>query len=199
MPHLFTIGHSTHPVDHFVELLRRHGVSAVADVRSVPYSRFNLQYNREPLAASLQRAGIEYVHLGFEFGARRHEPECQTGDGTRRFDVAARLPAFQQGKTRLRQGLERFDIALMCAEQDPLLCHRHRLVCRHVTDEWPVIQHIREDGSLESQTELESRLLKQCGLPEADLFRGRRELLAEAYTRLGDSRADPADAEDRTD
>jgi len=199
MPNLFTIGHSTHPLSDFQAMLRRHGVTAVADIRSIPYSRFNPQYNREALAASLRSAGVEYVFLGFEFGARRHEPECRTEDGTRRFDVVARLPAFQQGRTRLRRGLKQFDVALMCAERDPLLCHRHLLVCRHVAAEWPGIRHLRGDGSVEAHTELEARLLKHCGLPEEDLFRDRSELLTEAYCRLGVSGAVVADSQEPGD
>ena len=65
---VLTIGHSTHPTEAFIDLLQRHGVTAVADVRAAPYSRFNPQFNRESLAGSLVARGIAYVFLGIGAG-----------------------------------------------------------------------------------------------------------------------------------
>jgi hypothetical protein len=76
MPELFTIGHSTHSWEKFLELLRQHRIETVADVRSSPYSQFNPHFNREPLQLALRQQGISYVFLGEELGARRSEPEC---------------------------------------------------------------------------------------------------------------------------
>jgi uncharacterized protein (DUF488 family) len=194
---LFTIGHSDHATGAFIDLLRQHGVTALTDVRSSPYSRRCPQFNREALAAEVERAGIRYVFLGAELGARRSEPECYE-DGKARYSLIARSPLFAQGLERVRQGAEQYRIALMCAEKDPLTCHRAILVCRHLRDSMSPILHIREDGRLESHEELESRLVNAAGLSEGDLFRSREELLEEAYDWQGDriayEEARPAEA-----
>jgi uncharacterized protein (DUF488 family) len=182
---LFTVGHSDHPAEVLLALLREHGVAALADVRSSPYSRRNPQFNREAIAAALERGNIRYVFLGAELGARRSEPECYE-NGKARYPLIARAPLFGQGLDRVRRGVEKYRIALMCAEKDPLTCHRAILVCRHLRDSIPKIQHIREDGRLESHQELESRLLALAGLPEGDLFQSREELLYRAYDWQGE-------------
>jgi uncharacterized protein (DUF488 family) len=127
-PTLFTIGHSNHELSALLELLARHAVTAVADVRSQPTSWLT-HFDRAPLTEALRRAGIEYVFLGDELGARRAEPECYDGDRAD-YDAIARLPLFQRGLTRVRQGLEKHRICLLCAEKEPLDCHRTILVCR---------------------------------------------------------------------
>ena len=179
-PRLFTVGHSDHAPETFLALIRRHGVSAVADVRSSPYSRRNPQFNREALANELGRAEIRYVFLGNELGARRSEPECYK-DGKAEYALIARAPLFLQGLERVRRGTDKFRIALLCAEKDPVTCHRSILVCRHLRELVSPIQHIREEGRLEGHDELESRLLALAGLPEGDLFHSRAELLERAY------------------
>jgi uncharacterized protein (DUF488 family) len=194
---LLTIGHSDHAAGVFIDLLRQHGVTALTDVRSSPYSRRYPQFNREALSADVERAGIRYVFLGAELGARRSEPECYE-DGKARYPLIARSPLFSQGLERVRQGAEKYRVALMCAEKDPLTCHRAILVCRYLRDSMAPIQHIREDGRLESHEELESRLVAIAGLSEVDLFRSREELLEEAYDWQGDriayEEAPPAEA-----
>jgi uncharacterized protein (DUF488 family) len=182
---LFTIGHSDHSTEVLLALLRQHDITAVADVRSLPYSRRHPQFNREAIAAELQQLEIRYVFLGAELGARRSEPECYE-DGKARYSLIASSPLFRQGLERIRRGTEKYRLALMCAEKDPLTCHRTILVCRHLRDFVSPIQHIREDGQLESQPELESRLLALAGLPEGDLFQSRDELLEQAYDWQGE-------------
>jgi uncharacterized protein (DUF488 family) len=180
---LFTIGHSNHTIEHFTGLLLQNGITAVADVRSTPHSSYNPQFNREALAASLKEAGVAYVFLGEELGARRLEPECYRGD---RVDFAdtARSPLFERGLKRVVEGLKAFDIALMCAEKEPLDCHRSGLICRYGERLLGRPGHVRQDGSVETQDDLESRLLQLAGQPAQDLFRGREERLDEAYRWL---------------
>lgn len=192
---LFTIGHSNHPLEAFLALLRVHRITAVGDVRSSPYSRFNPQYNRELLAASLRQAGLAYVFLGDDLGARRAEPECYEG-GKARYERVAQLPRFRAGLDRVRRGTEAFRVALMCAEKDPLVCHRGVLICRHLREHGPVY-HIREDGSLEPHADAETRLLALCDLPAQDLFRSRAELVEEAYTIQGERIAYTESAEEQ--
>ncbi len=181
---LYTIGHSTLELDAFISLLVANGVTAVADVRSSPYSRYSPQFNREPLKAALVARQIQYVFLGEELGARRDEEECYIGD-LASYDLIAKTAAFERGIDRLRKGLPSQTISLMCAEKDPLTCHRTILICRHFKSEAEIV-HILGPGECETQERAESRLLKLVGFPERDLFRSKAELLDEAYTRQGE-------------
>jgi uncharacterized protein (DUF488 family) len=183
MHNLLTIGHSTHSWEQFHALLTRHNVDAIADVRSSPFSARMPQFNREPLKILLRTAGIHYVFLGEELGARRAEPECYV-EGVARYERIATTAAFVSGLTRIRNGLGRFRIALLCAEKDPLECHRTILVCRHLRGA-AGIQHILPDGSLESQEESETRLMAEERVPDDDFFTEREKLLARAYDRRG--------------
>ncbi len=177
---LFTIGHSNHESDELVGLLKKHGVDAIADVRSHPYSRFHAQFNRETLAQWLQQSGIEYAFLGRELGARRSERQSYQGHQAS-YSLIKQLPAFREGLERVRLGLASHRVALLCAEKDPLTCHRAILVCRELRCEPIDIRHILEDGLLETTAQLETRLLDEVGLPQAHLFMDRAELLEQAY------------------
>jgi uncharacterized protein (DUF488 family) len=181
---LFTIGHSDHEMATLVELLRQHQVEVVADVRSQPYSARLPQFNRELLERGLQANGIQYVFLGRELGARRDEAECYI-DGQARYELVAKTIAFAKGLQRIRNGLGKFNVALLCAEKDPLTCHRTILVCRHLRGLGFPIQHIHEDGSLESHEAAEERLLQITDDAEPFLFASRLEQIERAYDRQG--------------
>lgn len=184
MSTLYTIGHSTHPIDVFVRLLQGHGITAVADVRSAPYSRHNPQFKREALAASLKTSGIAYVYLGRELGARVEDPACHV-DGRVSYAKVAQTERFLSGLQRVRDGMDGYRIALMCAERDPITCHRMMLVTRNLRDEPFAIAHIRADGSLESNADAEKRLIREVGLPSASLFENEAALVEAAYEHTG--------------
>lgn len=181
---VYTIGHSTHSMEELINLLAAHHVTAVADVRSHPYSHFNPQFNRENLHPSLKTGGISYVFLGRELGARPEDRTCYV-DGTVQYDLLARTGLFQEGLRRVAEGVRRHRIALLCAEKDPLTCHRAILVCRHLVTRGIEVQHILEDGRLQSHDEALARLLKELSLPEGDLFLTRDDFIVEAYNRRG--------------
>src|SRR4051812_26369658 len=130
MVELFTIGHSTHTAEKFLDLLRIHRIEAIGDVRSSPFSAWTPQFNRPALEASLRAASVQYVFLGDELGARRAEREVYLG-GVARYERIAKVAAFQSGLDRVRKGAQKYRLALMCAEKDPLECHRTILVCRN--------------------------------------------------------------------
>jgi len=182
-PTLFTIGHSNHPLDRFLGLLLQHKITAIADVRSSPYSRHNPQYNREPLQLSLQQAGILYLYFGVELGARSTDPSCFQ-DGKVQFHLVGKTKAFQDGLKRLLTAAASHRLALMCAEKDPLQCHRTMLICRNLRKEPVSITHILADGSLETQAELEERLLALEKISQDDLFLDREQLIERAYDLL---------------
>jgi uncharacterized protein (DUF488 family) len=181
---VYTIGHSTHSTEKLIELLAAHRITAIADVRSQPYSHINPQFNRESLRADLKAAGIAYVFLGRELGARAEDRSCHV-EGKVQYDLLARTALFHEGLTRITQGMNSHRIALMCAEKDPLTCHRAILVCRHLAARGIGAQHILEDGRLESHDDALTRLLAELGIAERDLFRSRDELIIEAYSRRG--------------
>ncbi len=179
---LFTIGHSNHPQEQLIDLLRMHRVDAVCDVRSSPYSRINPQFNREVLRQALREAKIAYVFLGDELGARSDDPSCYEA-GKVKYDRLARTSDFRRGLERVLEGAQRFRVALMCAEKEPLECHRTILVARYLVGEGAEVQHIHADGALESQLDALQRLMRNFQMPDNDMFRSQAELLAEAYER----------------
>jgi type I restriction enzyme S subunit len=160
---VYTIGHSNHSIGQFVGLLKRNEITAVADVRSAPFSRHNPQFNQDALARALKKEGIAYVFLGKELGARPEEPECYD-NGAASFERIAARPAFAQGIERVLKGKETYRIALLCAEKEPLDCHRTILVCRHLRQRGVNIKHILADGSIEEHENTERRLVKLAGL-----------------------------------
>lgn len=182
MSQILTIGHSRHTLDEFVALLTRHDVSALADVRSAPFSRFHPQFNKDALAAELSSRGIRYVFLGRELGARSDDTSCYD-KGRVQYARLARTEAFRKGIERLRRGAAEHRIACMCAEKEPLECHRTLLVARALVDAGIDVSHIHADGTLEPHAAAMERLLDVAGLPRHDLFRSRDDLLAEALAR----------------
>ena len=157
---IFTIGHSNHTIETFIELLHQHQVTALADVRSSPYSRRFPQFNQSALKTALKTANIAYVPLGDKLGARPRDRDCYI-NGMARYDLIAATEAFKIGLNRLIQGSEKYQISLMCAEQDPIVCHRAILICPHLKNAGLEIYHIHKNGDLESNEDLENRVLKQ--------------------------------------
>ena len=168
---IFTIGHSTHAIERFVELLRQHGITAVADVRSTPYSRRNPQFNRETLKQSLRDADIGYVFLGEELGARPKDPSCYD-DGHIDYRKLAATQPFKTGLERLRSGMTTHRIAIMCAEKEPLDCHRTLLIARELVESGTPVTHILADGGIEPHDATVSRLKEPPQNLQDDMFGG---------------------------
>lgn len=180
--HVLSIGHSTHSIEAFVGLLLQHEVAALADVRSAPFSRFNPQFNRDALERSLKAHGIKYVFLGRELGARSDDRSCYE-NGRVLYARLARTELFRSGLERVMRGAQDRRIALVCAEKEPLECHRTLLVARALDEEGVTVDHILADGRLEVHGDAMVRLLDLVGLPREDLFRSRSELIAQALAR----------------
>jgi uncharacterized protein (DUF488 family) len=178
---ILTIGHSRHPLERFLSLLAGAQVTAVADVRSSPASRFSPQFNKNALAASLAGHGIDYVFLGKALGGRPARPEMYT-DGRADYRKMAASPEFRAGLAQLIEMAERHRVAAMCSEADPLDCHRCLLVGRALAEAGHDVAHILASGEIAPQVEMEDRLLKLEHLADDDLLvRSRAERLAEAY------------------
>jgi len=176
---IFTIGHSTLSVDAFLSTLRANGVTAVADVRSAPYSRFNPSFNREPLKSELNAHGIHYVFLGKLLGGRPADRACYE-NGRASYAKMAETDEFKAGLHRVIEGSASYRIALMCSEGDPLNCHRTLLVSRALAKLGLAVVHIERNGQSQSHVDLETRLIHVAGLSET-LLRSHEEVLAEAY------------------
>lgn len=179
---VLTIGHSTHSIEKFVELLRMNGVTAVADVRSAPFSRFNPQFNKAALESALRENGIAYVFMGKELGARSEDPSCYE-NGRVRYGRLAKTALFKAGIEQVKKGMATHRVALMCAEKEPLECHRTLLVSRALERDGVPIAHIHADGRLEAHHDAMMRLLVLVGLPANDLFRSENDLIEEACAK----------------
>jgi uncharacterized protein (DUF488 family) len=156
---LYTIGHSNHTIEKFVDLLKQHKIEVVADVRSAPYSRYCPQFNKDILAARLEAAGVGYMFLGKELGGRPDDPCCYE-NGRVNFQLVAERKEFREGLQRLLAEALKYRVAIMCAEKDPLDCHRTILVCRSLKGESIQIKHILGDGGIEDHCDTERRLIR---------------------------------------
>lgn len=181
---LYTIGHSTHTIEVFIDLLKMHAITAVGDVRSSPYSKFTPQFNRENLQKVLKEQHIAYVFLGKELGPRSEDPSCYV-DGKVQYARLSQTDLFRSGIERLRKGMKAYRIALLCAEKDPIVCHRMILVCRAFRSEPLAIRHILENGDIEELTESERRLLHALRMPQLRLFESPEDLIQRAYDVQG--------------
>lgn len=181
-PVIYTVGHSTHPLDHFIALLKQAGVTAIADVRSVPFTRHTPHFSRPALKEALKASGIAYSFLGDVLGARPSDRACYR-DGVAAYDLIAATAAFQGGLDRVMDGAKRFRIALMCAEKEPLDCHRTILVARALAKKGATIRHLLADGMIEEHSHAEARLLKMTGQETIDIF---DDPLEKAYRLRGE-------------
>lgn len=181
---LFSIGYATKPLTEFMVQLQSYEVNVVADVRSVPYSAAFHDYHRELLQRALKQQGVSYVYLGKELGPRSTNPAHYDETGRVQYDRLQRADNFLHGIERLLTGLDKaLNIALLCAEKDPAFCHRSLLIGHHLARANALpIQHIGFDGALESQAELEQRLVSLHDL-EQDLFAAADDLAELAYKR----------------
>jgi len=176
---LLTIGHSNLAADRFMALLKNAGVSAVADVRSVPFSRWCPWFSAKQLAQRLAEEGMTYIQLGDALGGRPRDPKLYR-DGVADYEAMATREEFAAGLGRVVDASERQRVCLLCAEREPLDCHRCLLVGRALVERGLAVGHIRADGTIETHAATEERLLAISG---ADLFRDRAQNLAHAYRR----------------
>ena len=186
MPTIYTVGHSNHPIGNFISLLTDNGITALADVRSQPFSRRCPQFNKQRLAAILAQHGVAYVFVGQELGARSNDDSCYD-HGQVQYQRLAATPLFKQGIDRVLTGAEKFRVALMCAEKEPLDCHRTLLVSRALERRGASIAHILADGSIEPQAQTMTRLIGMVGLAKRDMFTDLGEFTEEAC-RLRESK-----------
>ena len=172
-PIIYTVGHSNHPIEYFLELLQEYSVNCIVDVRSVAASGYNPQYNKEPLSNFLKNNQINYLHFAEEFGARHNDPDLLDEEGKVDFEKIRKSWNFKNGVDQLWQEAEKgITLALMCSESEPLDCHRFSMVSIALEKDGFDVKHILKDKTLKSNAELESHLLKKYEkkIPKADMF-----------------------------
>ena len=183
-PMVFTVGHSNHPPAVFANLLVRHGIDEIIDVRSAPYSRYSPQFNYEGIQQMLDNIGIGYTYLGGELGGRPADRACYDADGRVRYDRVAATDSFDDALRRVARVAEDSRIALLCTEKEPLECHRTLLVARALVDRGVDVAHILADGILEDHADAMLRLVEIHKLPpNGDMFRSPADVIEEALTR----------------
>ena len=170
---IFTIGHSTHTIEYFTEMLNTFEINCIVDVRSFAASRYNPQFNKAALSSYLKKSKIQYLHFDKEFGARQTDPKVLDNENKVDFEKVQNSTDFETGVKRLEQGLEKgYRIALMCSEGDPLDCHRFVMITAKLKDHDFSIKHILKDQTLLDNTELETTLLMKFAkkLPKPTIF-----------------------------
>ena len=177
---MLTIGHSTLPLGVFLTMLQKAGVTAVADVRSSPFSRRMPHFSRDELRAALKECRIKYVFLGKELGGR---PRASTlyCDGIANYEKMAVEPDFLEGIDRVISGAKEHSVALMCSEHNPLDCHRCLLVGRALSERHIPLGHILNNGKIVDQRDIDEKLLTLSDSATDDMFATRQERLANAY------------------
>ena len=200
---VFTVGHSNRSELDLIELLRRHEINTVVDVRSTPYSEWSPQFNRKAIAATLKEHDIAYSYLGDELGVRSDDPSCYDEENRVVYARLAATEQFRRGLRRVVKGAQRRKLALMCSEQDPIDCHRSILLAPELEGFGVAVSHIRHpDGELESQDALEHRVVEceeRDGLNQANMLRGEAERIRTALEKRGQriAYARPADDSER--
>jgi uncharacterized protein (DUF488 family) len=144
---IYTVGHSDHTTAAFVDLLRRHEITLVVDVRSQPYSRWAPQFNRETLARDLQDAGIAYRFMGDALGGRPADSTLyDPGQERPDYQRVGQTPAYQTAMGQLLDLAGTEQVAVMCSEGDHRRCHRHLLVAQTLLERGARVLHIQPDG-----------------------------------------------------
>lgn len=146
---VFTIGHSNHTFEAFVDLLKEQEIGVLVDVRSQPYSKYTPHFDHRNLQAALTGQGFKYIYLGKELGGRPDGAGYYDAEGHVLYSRLADSPAFLQGIERLVKGIQQYRVAIMCSEEDPAECHRRLLICRVLEEKGIIIEHIRGNGALE--------------------------------------------------
>ena len=192
MNDLFTIGHSVHPLAYFLELLRKYAVDYVIDVRSIPYSEHASDYNKENIKNFLNDEKIGYAHMGKYFGARQEDSSLYTFDKNKEkyyldFEKVQKSPNFQIGFENILKGREKYKIAFMCSEKNPIDCHRAIMVGNAFFKKGCSVKHILDNGLIKDHSDLNNELLNKYfpNRSQGDFFcqTNEKDLIDQAYQK----------------
>jgi uncharacterized protein (DUF488 family) len=159
---IYTIGHSNYPVERLIDMLKYYNINCVVDIRGTPYSKYNIQYNKETIAHTLKEAGFIYIYMAKEFAANRENKSSYNKEGYSDFQKVISEEEFLSGIERLKVGCNKgYNIVLLGAMQDPIRCHRSILVGRYLRENGFNVKHILDNYSLASQENIEENLLNK--------------------------------------
>lgn len=157
---IYTIGHSNYPMERLIDMLRHYDINCVVDIRGTPYSKYNVQYDKEDFRETLIKLGFTYIYMGKEFAANRINKVSYNNEGYSDFEKVVKEEDFLNGIKRLKLGCEKgYKIAILGAMQDPIRCHRAILMGKPLIENGFNVKHILHDYSLGTQQELEENLL----------------------------------------
>jgi uncharacterized protein (DUF488 family) len=152
---VFTIGHSNHPIEVFLSLLRLHAIAVVADVRSHPYCRYSTQFCKEDLQRALESQGVRYRFMGDTLGGQPGDEDFYDDTGRVYYDRLADSPGFKSGIAELLGEIGSANVVLLCGEEDPRACHRRNLIARVLSEkEGVTVVHLRGDGRAQSEEDV---------------------------------------------
>ncbi|XAM50313.1 hypothetical protein TVTCOM_04140 [Terrisporobacter vanillatitrophus] len=159
---IYTLGHSNYSFDKFIEILKKYNIDCVVDIRAIPYSKYNTQYNKELFQCNLKKLGYTYIYMADEFGAKRKTRESYNSEGYADFNKVILEDSFKHGIERLKIGCHKgYRIVLLGAMQEPIRCPRAILVGRELVKEGFNVRYIMHEGDLKTQMDLEELLLEK--------------------------------------
>ncbi|AYE35334.1 DUF488 domain-containing protein [Clostridium septicum] len=157
---IFTIGHSNYTVEKLIDMLKHYDINCVVDIRGTPYSKYNIQFDKENIKYTLNKEGFIYIYMAKELAAKRENKISYNNEGYSDFEKVVYENEFINGIKRLKDGCTKgYRIALLGAMQDPIRCHRSILVGRALRKEGFNVKHIIDDYSIISQDKIESNIL----------------------------------------
>jgi uncharacterized protein (DUF488 family) len=147
---VYTVGHSNHTVEVFCDLLTAHDIQIVVDVRSAPFSKYVPHFNKKEINRELTGKNFQYLFMGDMVGGKPADRKWYNDQGKVHYDLLAQSKTFRQGIQRIIKGInQEYRIVLMCAEENPLQCHRHLLIARTLEqEEQTAVLHLRGDGTM---------------------------------------------------
>lgn len=157
---IYALGHSNYPFDQLIDILKKYNIDCVVDIREIPYSKYNTQYNKEFFQQNLKKLGYTYVYMGEEFGAKRKTRESYNNEGYADFKKVILEDSFKKGIERLKDGCNKgYKIVLLGAMQEPIRCTRGILIGPQLIEAGFDVKYIMHEGCLKSQSDLEEQLL----------------------------------------
>ena len=189
MASVFTIGYAAFNIDDFIEILKNNKISHLIDVRSNPMSEYFQDFNSFNLEPKLKQHNIIYENLALEFGARQENKEFFSEKGFVDFEKFTQSEQFRNGLIKIKNGLSQgTNFVLMCAEKDPINCHRSIMIAHAMQKEEIEVLHIMPDKLLQQQSKIDKRLLELyfSARNQLNLFTGNsdeQELIVQAYKK----------------
>ena len=159
---IYTRGHSNYTMERLIDMLEYYNINCVVDIRGTPYSKYNIQFDKETIRYTLTNAGFVYIYMGKELAAKRIRKNSYNNEGYSNFEEVIKEEEFKRGVERLKNGCEKgYKIILLGAMQDPIRCHRSILVGRELVKNDFDVKHILDDYSIVTQDDIEEMLLNK--------------------------------------